>query len=199
MVLPDALTIYMFLFIYLAASGLSWWCPDSVVVAHGFSCPAACEILVPWPEIEPAPPALQGRFLTTGPPGKSPSTCFNIFTNAASIPEQPYMQWHLLSLNPLEPFTKLKRWHERGPTGEVWGSPQPVAGHHAVISGQPWTGPGHFFHWPQTWQPRDSLFLQDQGGFPGFLACPSSLHTKREADKIKRTGFAQLEKDFDGS
>ena len=32
-------------------------------MAHG--------ILVPWPGIEPVSPALQGRFLTTGPPGKS--------------------------------------------------------------------------------------------------------------------------------
>ena len=29
-------------------------------------------ILVPPPEIEPTSPALEGRFLTTGPPGKSP-------------------------------------------------------------------------------------------------------------------------------
>ena len=30
----------------------------------------ACEILVPWPGIEPALPALDGEALTTGPPGK---------------------------------------------------------------------------------------------------------------------------------
>ena len=30
-------------------------------------------ILVPWPGIEPSSPALQGRFWTTGSPGKSPS------------------------------------------------------------------------------------------------------------------------------
>ena len=45
---------------------------DSVVVVHWFSCSAACGILVPWPGIKPTPPELQGRFLTTGPPGKSP-------------------------------------------------------------------------------------------------------------------------------
>ena len=39
--------------------------------AHGLSCPSACGILVPWPRIEPASPALEGRFFTTGPPGKS--------------------------------------------------------------------------------------------------------------------------------
>ena len=29
----------------------------------------ACGILTPWPGIEPAPPALEGKVLTTGPPG----------------------------------------------------------------------------------------------------------------------------------
>ena len=36
------------------------------------SCSAACGILVPWPGVKPAPPALEGGFLTAGPPGKSP-------------------------------------------------------------------------------------------------------------------------------
>ena len=44
---------------------------SSVVVAHGFSCSAACGILVPQPGIEPVSPALEGRFFTIGPPGKS--------------------------------------------------------------------------------------------------------------------------------
>ena len=44
---------------------------SSVVVARGLSCPAACGILVPWPGIKPTSPALEGRFFTTGPPGKS--------------------------------------------------------------------------------------------------------------------------------
>ena len=50
----------------------------SVVVACGLSCPMVCGILVPRrgilvsrPGIEPSSPALGGRFLTTGPPGKS--------------------------------------------------------------------------------------------------------------------------------
>ena len=43
----------------------------SLVEAHRLSCPAACEILVPQPGIEPTSPALEGRFFTTGPPGKS--------------------------------------------------------------------------------------------------------------------------------
>ena len=37
----------------------------------GFSCTEACGILVLWPAFESTSPALKGRFLTTGPPGKS--------------------------------------------------------------------------------------------------------------------------------
>ena len=35
---------------------------NSVVVTRGLSCPVACGILVPRPEIEPTSPALEGRF-----------------------------------------------------------------------------------------------------------------------------------------
>ena len=37
----------------------------------GLSCPPACGILVPRPGIKPTTFALEGGFLTTGPPGKS--------------------------------------------------------------------------------------------------------------------------------
>ena len=50
----------------------------SVVVAHGLSCPAACGILVPPPEIEPMSPALEGRSSTIGPSGKSPICGFYV-------------------------------------------------------------------------------------------------------------------------
>ena len=43
----------------------------SVAATRRLSCPVACGILVPWPGIKPVSPALEGRFLTTGPPGKS--------------------------------------------------------------------------------------------------------------------------------
>ena len=44
---------------------------SSTVVARGLSYPLACGILVPRPGMEPASPALEGGFFTTGPPGKS--------------------------------------------------------------------------------------------------------------------------------
>ena len=44
---------------------------DSVVLTHGLRRPVACGISATWPGIEPKSPALEGGFLTTGPPGKS--------------------------------------------------------------------------------------------------------------------------------
>ena len=66
------------LFIYLTASGfhcstwdIHWGKQASLAVVRGLSCPLACGILVPWPGMEPTPPALEGGLLTTGPPGQS--------------------------------------------------------------------------------------------------------------------------------
>ena len=63
--------------------GLSWGTWGSFIAAWGVlsSCGmglsylGACGILVPRPEIEPMSPALEGGFLTIGPPGKS-HICF---------------------------------------------------------------------------------------------------------------------------
>ena len=48
------------------------WLCWILVVAYEISCSAACGISVPQPEIQPTSPALQGGFLITGSPGKSP-------------------------------------------------------------------------------------------------------------------------------
>ena len=53
-------------------------CVGSVVAASGPSCPAACGILVPQPGMQPASPALQDGFFTTGPPGKSHILTYSI-------------------------------------------------------------------------------------------------------------------------
>jgi len=47
-----------------------WGLSSSVVVVHRLSCPTACGIFLDQ-GVEPVPPALAGKFLTTGPPGKS--------------------------------------------------------------------------------------------------------------------------------
>ena len=47
-------------------------CTDFPLVAGcGLSCPGACGILVSQPGIKSVSPALEGSFLTPGPPGKS--------------------------------------------------------------------------------------------------------------------------------
>ena len=38
----------------------------------------ACGILAPRPGIDPAPPALESKVLTTGPPGKSPNSILSV-------------------------------------------------------------------------------------------------------------------------
>ena len=67
-----------------AMQPLSFCCTDSLDVMHRFSacnawlsCSEACEIPVSQAEIELTSPALQGRFLTTGAPGKSPQFLLN--------------------------------------------------------------------------------------------------------------------------
>ena len=52
------------------------WMWTSVVLALKLNHLVACRILVPWPGIKPASPALQGRYLPTGPSGKPPSGVF---------------------------------------------------------------------------------------------------------------------------
>ena len=67
-------------------------CTGSVVAVRGLSCPMARGILVPRPGIEPPSPALEGRFLTTGPPGKS-LKFFRILINEswALVPHPPFL------------------------------------------------------------------------------------------------------------
>ena len=48
-----------------------WGAQASAVAVLCLRCSAACGILVPWQGIKPTSPALQGEFLTTGPPRKS--------------------------------------------------------------------------------------------------------------------------------
>ena len=45
-------------------------------LASRLSCSVMCRVLVPQPGIEPASPALQGRFLATAPPGEVPCMLF---------------------------------------------------------------------------------------------------------------------------
>ena len=62
---------WSFFFKFLVVLGLCCGAQASLLVAHGLSSHAAHGILVHWPGIEPTSPALEGGFLTTGPPRKS--------------------------------------------------------------------------------------------------------------------------------
>ena len=66
--------IFIYLFTYLAASVLVAACKIFTAehrLSLGLSCSEVYGISVPQPGMEPASPALQSIFLTTGPPGKS--------------------------------------------------------------------------------------------------------------------------------
>ena len=61
--------IHLLISLYFCCSG-SLQFTGSLVGAQGLSCPVARGILAPEPGTEPASPALQGRFLMTGPSGE---------------------------------------------------------------------------------------------------------------------------------
>ena len=74
---------------------------------HGISCGAEAQLShnmrnLPGPRIQPVSPALAGRFLITGPPGKQRLTFFKFPSHEALdpvyvLPHAPQMKtWHLL-------------------------------------------------------------------------------------------------------
>ena len=88
-------------FFLLAMLGLHWWFKGtslvvgtSLIMTCRLCCPVACRILVPWPRIEPMTPALQDRFLTTGPPRKSQNHLF--WLNFRSHSTSLLLFFHLL-------------------------------------------------------------------------------------------------------
>ena len=62
--------IHLLILLYFCCSG-SLQLTGTLIGAQGLSCPVALGILAPGPGIEPASPALQGRFLTTWPSGET--------------------------------------------------------------------------------------------------------------------------------
>ena len=63
-------TIFLFLFLPFLKSLLNLW-QHCFCFVFWFFGHKAYRILAPWPGVEPTPPALKGKVLTTGPPGKS--------------------------------------------------------------------------------------------------------------------------------
>ena len=64
------LFLNIYIIFYFGWASPLLWCMGFIVVAHRLSCPKAYGILSPGPGMEPASSALEGRFLTTGPPRK---------------------------------------------------------------------------------------------------------------------------------
>ena len=78
------------------------WCLGSLVVAHRLSFPVTCRILVPWLGIEPMSLALEGRFSTTEPRGKSPSILLST-SSSTHLTSHPF-SIHLSFLSSILPF-----------------------------------------------------------------------------------------------
>ena len=66
----NSLIFFLMSIFYLASVGCQLWPAGSVAVMCRLSCSVAPGILVSWPGIKPTAPALECRYLTTGPPGK---------------------------------------------------------------------------------------------------------------------------------
>ena len=69
---------------FVVGQKLKFWWVSSGVTACGLSCSVACGIVVSQAGTEPMFPALQGRFLTTRPPGKSPWVHWSKFIETVS-------------------------------------------------------------------------------------------------------------------
>ena len=86
-------------------------CAGSVVAARRLSCSTARGISFPRPGIEPSSPALEGRFVTTGPPGKSPyisfmctTLCFYFCVTYSMLTTKNLVSIHHHTVDPFYPF-----------------------------------------------------------------------------------------------
>ena len=69
---PGKPTFYFYYYYVFGCTESPCAAQASLFAALWLSCPKARGILVPPPEMECQSPALEGRFLTTEPPGKTP-------------------------------------------------------------------------------------------------------------------------------
>ena len=100
------------------------------VAMHRCSCPLACRILVPQPGIKLTSPAMENRFLTTGPPGKSLMLlilCYFfciLLSHQTVCPRSGSWTYHSL-------FPPCKSWHVAGTRKHLW---KPWAGTRMSLS-----------------------------------------------------------------
>ena len=73
---------------------LYWICYNNAsVLCFVFFGHEVCGVLVPWPGIEPIPPALEGDILPTGPPGKSLAWALNVWLNLRLRQQGRIVSW----------------------------------------------------------------------------------------------------------
>ena len=95
-----------------AISSLSFHLFTVGCVGSGLTCSVARGIFVPWPGIKPVPPALEGLFFTTGPPGKFHTLSIHL---RRTFPMLPCLYGHSY-LNPI--FTCVQ-WQQCIPILEM--------------------------------------------------------------------------------
>ena len=93
--------------VLLAVSGI-FHCGTWIAVAQTLRCSKACGILVPWLGIKPRSPALQGRVLITGPPGKSPYI-FKVYFRGFYYPKILVLSEELIKYNHI--FSSKSTWY----------------------------------------------------------------------------------------
>ena len=94
--------------LHCSAWAPSLWRIGSIVAVWGLSCLVVCGILVTWPGIIPESPALQGRFLTPGPSGKS-LYCFHVKQTHKHISASSYLK--ILKFNSLK--AAVSSWNQQ--------------------------------------------------------------------------------------
>ena len=72
-------SIFPWIWVFLKLKKNFFWLHWVFMAASRLSCPEACGILVPRPGMEPTSPALEGGFLTTGPPEKYHLNTFKLW------------------------------------------------------------------------------------------------------------------------
>ena len=123
-------------------------------------------ILVPWPRIKPTPSALQGEFLTTGPPENSfsvillSSCAWFVFTEVL-LPGKSHGRRSLLGCSP-------------------WGC---WVGHDWATSFWLFT----FMHWRRKWQPTPVFLPGESQGWWSLVGC--RLWGRTESDMTEGLHF----------
>ena len=100
----------------LVAQAILLQCTGSRVLWLG--CPMACELLIPWSGIKSVSLALEGKFLATEPPGKSPQMYSSQLTSQLG----PDGLGLSIKKDQLLPFLQLVT-DRQGHNGPRWGFP----------------------------------------------------------------------------